>query len=374
MKIDFYKFVDKYVGIVFILFLSLFKFKKTRTNIDSVLVIKLWALGDSVVALPLINSLRKNFPNAKIDVLARNRNRQIFEMVDFIDELILFEPRNIMKLFSLFWKYDVVFDLEPYLNLSSVLSFLFGRYSVGFAGQFRSRLYNESVVFNKNQHMVGNYLDFCKVIGCRLSVQDYNLVKLKYSGVEEEVVKQFMLSNNVDLKKLVVGVCVGTAESASKTRIWDDSKWVSICDLLIKNYGAQIIFFGTDKEKKAIDVIQSSMKNKSISSAGVLNLKSAVCLISKCGLFISIDTGPMHIAAAQGVKTVGLFGPNTPKLWGPYGKNNAALYKSLECSPCIKNDEGYMPDCLRKTDRYACMGLISVDEVLLAVKRLLNKF
>ena len=408
MRIDFYKFIDKYFGKLFIILLSSIKFFfKKNDDKNSFLIIKLWAVGDSVVALPLIRSLRRNFPKSRIVVFARERNCQVFEMVDFIDEIILFEPKYVFKLFLLFRKYDVVFDLEPYLNLSAVISFMVGKFSVGFANQFRSRLYDERVVFDKNKHMVENYLDFCKAIGVKLLQDDYSLVKLKCFGVEEKHVESFIASKNVDsrrmgliprcsaaivecsflgvknapqlaatrifyLNKSLVGVCVGTAESASKTRVWNDKKWALLCDSLIEKLNAEVIFFGAKKESKYISCIQLMMRNKSINSAGELNLKSAVCLISKCDLFISIDTGPMHIASCQGIKTIGLFGPNTPKLWSPYGNYNVSIYKSVECSPCIQNDKGYMPDCLRKTDKYLCMNLISVSEVFEAGKRLLK--
>lgn len=373
MRIDFYKFVDKYFGKLFIIIFSLIKlFVKKNNDKNSFLIIKLWAVGDSVVSLPLIRSLRKNFPKSRIIVLARERNCQVFEMVDFIDEVILFEPKNVFKLFILFRKYDVVFDLEPYLNLSAVISFMMGKFSVGFAEQFRSKLYDKTVVFDKTRHMVENYLDFCKAVDVKLLPDDYSLVKLQCSSVEENIVELFIASKNVDLNKSLVGVCVGTAESASKTRIWNDKKWALLCDSLIEKLNVEVVFFGAKNESEVINHVMLMMKNKSINAGGELNLKSAVCLISKCDLFISIDTGPMHVASAQGVKTIGLFGPNTPKLWSPYGNNDVSIYKSVECSPCIQNDKGYMPDCLRKTDKYLCMNLISVDEVFEAGKRLLK--
>ena len=110
------------------------------------------------------------------------------------------------------------------------------------------------------------------------------------------------------------------------------------------------------------------MKNKPIDSLDKFTLKETFYLISKCRVFISNDTGPMHIAAAQGCSTIGLFGPNTPVLWAPYGKGNTAIYKTgLE--PAIQNDKGIFREC----NREEYMGCITVDDVFEAVKQSLQK-
>ena len=82
-------------------------------------------------------------------------------------------------------------------------------------------------------------------------------------------------------------------------------------------------------------------------------------------MLISNDTGPMHIAAAQGVKTIGLFGPNLPIRWGPFGKWNIAVYKKGVCSysPCINVHKGEVPECRFGEDN-KCMKAIKVEDVL----------
>jgi len=115
-------------------------------------------------------------------------------------------------------------------------------------------------------------------------------------------------------------------------------------------------------------------KNQAVNSAGELPLKQSFYLISKCKVFVSNDTGPMHIAAAQGCRTIGLFGPNTPVLWKPYGKKNIAIYKgNLVCkySSCIINKKGYMPRC-RFGENNKCMRAIKVNDVLSSVKKILR--
>ena len=99
--------------------------------------------------------------------------------------------------------------------------------------------------------------------------------------------------------------------------------------------------------------------------AGKMSLREFFAFIEKCNLVVSNDTGVMHIAAAQGVKTIGLFGPNLPVRWGPFGKGNISLYKGEVCkfSPCINVHKGEVPEC-RFGDDNKCMKEINVEDVL----------
>ncbi len=371
MKIVAYKFIDKLFGIPLCLILGLLSkviIKKDRA-FKNILIIKLWALGDSVVLLPTLKAIRQKYPEARIDVLSKNRNKSIFEMSKDLNSLILFEFPNLFKLFFEFNKYDVIIDTEPYLNISALISWYLGVRRIGFANQTRSIIYTDKIILRKDQHMVQNYLDMVRIIDA--NYEEENLVKLYVDDNNKNLALNFLENNNINKKDLLIGICTATAESASKTRVWSNEKFVSLCDTLIDNYNAKIIFFGAASEKNKIEEIQKLMRNESINNCSI-SLKPSVYLMELCKIFISVDTGPMHIAAAQGVKTIGLFGPNTPKLWAPYGKGNISIYKNVECSPCIINDKGYMPDCLRKTDRYLCMNLISVDKIIKEVERIVN--
>ena len=94
-------------------------------------------------------------------------------------------------------------------------------------------------------------------------------------------------------------------------------------------------------------------------------------MIEQCKFFVGNDSGPMHIAAAQGVKTIGLFGPNTPVRWAPIGKKNISVYHEWFCSPCIHTHKGIVPECIFGRDN-KCMKAIQVKKVIDAVEKLLK--
>ena len=155
-------------------------------------------------------------------------------------------------------------------------------------------------------------------------------------------------------------------------------RYAELCDEIIAKHNAKIIFVGNSDEIELVEIIQKNMelKDKTINAAGKITLNQLFCLIGKCNLFIGNDAGPMHIAAAQGIKTIGLFGPNLPVRFGPYGKGNIGLYKGYNCefSPCINVHKGEVPDCLyprNSNDYQKCMKNISVDDVLKEVEKLI---
>lgn len=362
MKIDIYKHIDKYLGIPACWILGIIsKLRPTpRKEPKSIALLKLWALGDSVVSLPMLRALRNRYPDAKIEVVARKRNEAIYRHNKDINAIVLFEPGNWWIVFKCFRKYDAVIDAEPYLRLSALLSWWLAPRRMGFAHQQRSIIYTDKSDFRHDQHMVNNYLDLIRPLDAAYSSD--KLIPVEVAESDENAAETFLKQNKITKKDLLIGLCVGAAESA-RSRMWPAERFAELADKLAKERKAKILFTGSPNEAELIENVRKQMKQKSINSAGKLSLMAGIALIGKCNVFISNDTGPMHIAAAQGVKTIGLFGPNVPVLWRPYGPGNIDVYHRVWCSPCIINDKGLTPDCLRKENRYECIKLISIDEV-----------
>ncbi len=106
------------------------------------------------------------------------------------------------------------------------------------------------------------------------------------------------------------------------------------------------------------------MKNtKIINACGKTSVNQLASLIKCCSLYISADSSPLHIAVAEGVPVIAFFGPTDPARHMPPGKNQIILKRELECSPC------YKPKCRHRK----CMNLITVEEVLEAIDKLLIK-
>jgi heptosyltransferase-2 len=344
--------------------------KKDIVSPKDIAIIKLWALGESILTLPVIKSIKQRYPEAKITVLARNHNKKVYENLPYVDNIILFEPSNILKLLSLLGKFDLSFDCEPYLKISGLFSWFCAKQRIGFSHTIRSWLYTHPIDFNDQQHEVLTYMDMAKIVGIDYVPQ--NLEKVSYDKNNREKVDSLLHQAGIFKSDFLIGFCVG-AEESSKQRMWPAENFAKLADMLVEEKGAKIVFTGSSREIPLIESVRSMMKNDSLSVAGKTNVKDLFYLAECCDLFISNDTGPMHVAAAQGTKTIGLFGPNLPVRFGPFGKNNVSLAKNLPCRPCINVHKGQLPECkYKKKDMEGyCMQLISVEDVFKEAVRLI---
>src|SRR3989344_521501 len=323
------KFIDKYLGNAICNFLGILNRPPMKREYKKILVVQLWGIGETILMLPSLDALRKKFPDAQIDVLATIRNHDVFFNNENLNSVHLTK----LNPFSILWfilknlkKYDLVVDMEEYLNISAILSFFAGRSIVGYSHGSRSKLYDYKVKYNDRQHAVETFLDLARAVDADYDID--KLPKLNYSKSDKNKVDKFLKDNGVKNNDFLVCVAAGSAESA-KSRMWPYGRYAELCDEIISRHNAKIIFTGTPNESDLVKAIQDKMehKDKTINAAGEINLNQLFYLMTKCRLFIGNDSGPMHIAAAQGIKTLGFFGPNLPVRFGPFGKGNIGLYK-----------------------------------------------
>ena len=374
------KFIDKHAGNLLCNFIGIFNKNKPanlKFNYNKILVVQLWGIGETILTLPAIEALRKKFPKAEINALVTSRNRDIYYNNRHLDNTIKISlsPLSILNfVLKNIKKYDLVIDMEEYLNISAVISFFAGKRIIGYSHNSRSKLYTDRVRYNDKQHAAQTFLDLVRSLDIFYDTD--KLPKLNFSRSDKNAVDRFLRNSHVKNDDFVICVAPGAAESA-KARMWPYERYAELCDETIERHNAKIIFVGNLNESQLIDNIQKKMdnKDKTINAAGKITLNQLFCLTSKCKLFIGNDAGPMHIAAAQGIKTLGLFGPNLPIRFGPYGKGNIGLYKGYNCefSPCINVHKGQVPDCLyprNSNDYQKCMKNISVNDVLKEVEKM----
>ncbi|MCF7860994.1 glycosyltransferase family 9 protein [Candidatus Woesearchaeota archaeon] len=367
MNIPLIRLLDRYIGAMVIVILKIIKpLVRIDNSSKNILCIQLWGIGETVLTLPAIKSIKKRFPSKRLSVLATFRNSIVYNNQPFVDEVyeIDIRPLSVLSfIFNNFRKYELVFDFEEYLNISSLIAFSVGVRTYGYDHGVRSMIYDNKINYNDKQHVVQTFLDLARIGQKKKDYINYDkLIELKYSW-----------KDNAKTKNLVgklIGICSGAAESG-RSRIWP--YYSQLVDKLMEyDPKFKVVFVGTQAEKKSIDTIIKKIKydktdrdKRIINLAGKLSLTELFAFIKKCDLFISNDTGPMHIAAAQGVKTIGLFGPNLPQRFGPYGKNrkgklNIGIYKGSNCSPCINVHLGSIKEC----DDPICMKKISVEDVM----------
>jgi len=375
------KFLDRYIGSIVCRILGIFNFfSKTdakKINPKKILVIQLWGIGESVLTLPAVKSLIQKFPKAGVDVLVTKRNKEVYNGIKGLNSIkkIDFSIMSIIEfVLSNFRKYDVVVDMEEYLNVSAIISFFAGKCRVGYSHGARSKIYNLKVYYDENIHVRDVFLELANSIGAEYKKE--GLIQLNYNKKDRKNVDGLLKKYRISPK--IIGISPGTAESA-KCRMWPYEKYAEACNSVIEKYNATVMFVGTEEERRLADEIIKNIEKKenAVNLCGKFSLRELFYFVTKCDVFIGNDSGAMHIAAAQKVKTIGLFGPNLPQRFSPYGKGNAAIYKGENCifSPCINVHKGQVPDCLYSKsghDYQKCMKNISVNEVVAEVEKMIE--
>ncbi|MFC1821285.1 lipopolysaccharide heptosyltransferase II [Thermodesulfobacteriota bacterium] len=343
---------------------------------QSILIIKLSAIGDVVHTLPLLEVLRNNLTNARIDWVVEEDSSQIIDGHSAIDHVIISKRKSWQKRFLKAGEtikvvrevahflgelrseeYDVVIDLQGLFKSGMLTGLSRAKRKIGFTGGREGSvlfLTERPFLVDYNEHAIDRYL---KTVGY------LNLRKTPWSGeipITEEAkrsVDEFLHDLGLQEKRLVAINPIAKWE----TKLWEPEKFSVLADRLAGELSFSIVFTGSGADRRHIIGIIDHMKSPAINLAGRTGLKELAYLYSKCRLTVSTDTGPMHIAAAMGTPVVAIFGPTAPWRTGPYGKKHRVIRAGVECSPCFN----------KKCDTMTCMKDITVQKVFDSAKTFL---
>ncbi len=223
-------------------------------------------------------------------------------------------------------------------------------------------MYTHRIPFSGREHMAACFFDLLEPFGIGRP-QPLRLLAPSFSRVDSEAVSAFLKKSGCAGGQLV-GIHASGAVPAKR---WPLAGWVETCNDLIGR-GYSVIAVGGAGEEAAIARIAAAViprPQRFINAAGRLTLSQLFALMPRLRFFIANDGGPMHIAAAAGLPTLGLFGPEIPRRYSPLNDSSQALYGGgdLACSPCSKPYEGSWPTCVRPV----CMAAITPAEVRRAI-------
>jgi lipopolysaccharide heptosyltransferase II len=339
-------------------------------DFKTIVISKYVGLGSIIQATPLLQTLRKNFPQAQIIFLTTEGNRILLEHIPEVNSIITVSDKSFFKVLGTsfaalkkLWriKPDLFIDLEFYSNYSSIMTTMskatnrLGFYREG--KTYRKGVYNYLVPFSVEVPISQSYLQFAekvngkeKVTSLKLSVNNSHL---------DSVQKKLNLSPGQ--KYMVVNP---NASDLRLERRWPKENFVKILSALLeKNKNRAVVLIGSKDEASYVSGIYSALPKNDllINSAGKISLAELITLIANAELMLTNDTGPMHMAFATRTKTVSLFGPCSPKQYGGT-ENSITFYKSVHCSPCVHKH--LIPPCHGDNQ---CMKRIRVEEVEKAV-------
>lgn len=364
-NVSLYRIIDK---ILFLILLILYPIKKIfikkNKNTKKVLIIRLWGLGDGVCVLPIIKKLASI--GYETHVLTTKELQILFKNQTFIKKTIFLNHKNPFTIFSLIKtllkeKYEIVIDTEIFMNLSTILGlWAFPKTYIGFSHKLRAKFHNKTSQYIENHHFVENFSSL--LLPLQIKFLPQKLVPLRYSKQAQEKVEKILLPFKT---KKLIAMHIGSGGTA-KGRRWRAENFKNLANIISQNHpNTQIIFTGLTAEKQILNSIKKTLSAKPLDLTTKLSQEEFIYLLTNLKLFITNDTGPMHISAAMGTKTIGLFGMNNPRKVGAWPlNNNINIYKNPKNNPIINNKYSIYPP-----DKYSTINLISVGEVYTQVKK-----
>lgn len=380
MTIALMRLIDRYLGVLFCWLLGLpviFTLARPRASLpaapERVLVIKFFGMGSIVLTTPAISLLRSCAPEATIDYLTFASNRPLLERYSIIENVLTIRDHSlaafIVDTFRAVWllrrkRYDVVLDFEFFSKYSTLLSSLSGsKTRIGFAlpAVWRSLHLTHQVPLSKTRHVSEAFCDQVFLLFGRRPIP----APLPPSIHEEDAAS--MLAKLPLNCKPILAVNVNTGETFLERR-WSPQRFAQLVTDLSQHTNHEFYFIGTERERPFVDAVIRGTRcaQRCYNIAGLLTIPELGAFLCRCDLLISNDSGPVHIAAALGVRVVGLYGPELPAFYGPIGAAATVVYKGIACSPCMNI---YAAKTFRCPFHAECMKAISVDEVRNAVEQ-----
>lgn len=329
-------------------------------------------VGDAVMALPFLSSLRRNAPKSEITVLVRPMLADLFVQVASCDRVIaLDESRGRHGLIPL-WrnakqlriqKYDLGFALPPSFGAALMLRLAGVKRRVGHAADRRAWLLTDSHPYLANgqrPHRADSYISLLEEIWPS-PLSDKQLTYdpgVTAQAQARELIDRFRISNTDQVLAIAPG-------AGQPNKLWRTSGFAEVANRWLAVEDSAVILIGGPEDRRACqDVAAQSPPKRVFNLCDSGDLTVVAALIKRAQMFVGNDSGLSHLAAAVGVPVVVISGPGDPSEVSPYTKAAITVKKSLYCSPCYSNS------CYRQDHPLECQDLVTADDVWKAITEL----
>ena len=331
-------------------------------------------VGDAVMAIPALESIRHSHADAEIAILARPAVADLFAGQPFADRLLEYDYREghrgwlgREKLIRELQR--ETFDIAVLLQNAFEAAWLAWRAHIperiGYARDGRRLLLSKAVDVPKQgeipRHESHYYLELLRRAGWTATRGEVAPIELRIAESARDAAESSLLRAGARPGSWRCAIAPGASYGAAKC--WPPERFASLADRLISECDADVIFFGTPTETEIAARIQANMKSRALSLVGKTSIRELAALFSVCSIFVGNDSGAMHVAAATGLPVIGIFGPTDPEGTAPVTQHFTLIRERVSCSPCF----------LRKCPvDHRCMTRIAVDSVFAAAQRVLH--
>lgn len=342
-------------------------------NWENLLIVQTSFLGDTVLTLPLITEVRRRFPVRKLSLLCQPLSHELLQDHPAIDEIIVDDKKRddrgiggLRRKAALLAAKKFTLALTPHKSLrSALLLYLAGiPCRIGFRQSRGWFLFHQRVERDPARHDVERNLSLLEAFGiaaeeCRRAID------LPISPAVQTEVDEKFRALGISESKPIIGVNPG---SVWPTKRWSRQGFSQLIGLLRETFDCQVVLFGGAEDAAVVGDVLASCGMAAVSLVGEISLRELPAAIRRCRVFVTNDSGPMHIAVAERVPTVALFCATTPNLgFFPYTQHAIVVEKNLSCRPCTSHGGRRCP-----LGSEACIQLIEPANVLQAVEKLLR--
>jgi len=407
MNPDTMRLIDRWVGIPLCFITSFLPLKKNQgksyskilaTNnlpLDSIVFIGIAEIGALVIAYPAIKETRKQHPKSRICFITAPAGKQTLELMGFEKEdIFLLDTSSIKSLLKGVVNIRSHFKgsrvsaivLEPFTRFSTLLSAWIGSskrigcYRFLNEGLYLGNILTHRLVYNPHLHISQTYFALAKaliepdsakpLLKKNIPSQIENRLKLNILEKEQYTLMKHLQSECPEnpLKKIIL--LNANASDIVPLRKWPLENFVELGKQLLENSEITVVMTGSPEEKGVCEDLALQINpNRTVNFAGKTSFKELITLYSISDLLITNDSGPVHFASTTEIPILALFGPETPKLFGPMSPNAKVISLELACSPCVSVFNQKKSSC----NDNQCMKQISVQMVIKETKKILGK-
>lgn len=330
------------------------------------LVISTTAIGDTLLGTPAMRALKETYPSSYVAVLAHKGRMDVLESNPHVDEVISFEKGwfNLWRIGRLLKskRFDVVLIFHGNDPWTLPVAWLSGaREIIGYREDtsFDFLLTRAVPMPRPATHAIDRRLELSRAV--RADTTDRKLVLILCDGDREDG-RRAIGALGFEEASLIVGLQPGAARPY---KCWPLERFAELGRLLVKELGARVIVTGSPQEAAMADRLKNMIGEGATSAAGRTGIRGMAALMERMAVYVTNDTGPMHMAFALGTPTVALFCPSDAASLGPTAEQerHRILQKPLTCTPCIT----------KRCDEPVCMEQFTVDEVAKAVKSIVKR-
>ncbi|MPM44676.1 ADP-heptose--LPS heptosyltransferase 2 [bioreactor metagenome] len=338
----------------------------------NILVDAMTHIGDVLLCTPAFKRIKELHPDCRIIALIRPYTREIVENNPLIDEFIEVDVKSKQR--GLVKVLDIIRLLRSRRVKKAYL------FDGKLRGAFLSKLAGIPVVVgpvrNDRHKYAAWFIDEKRLIDGGLHRALYylkivdperdqtDLLTMSEPTTQDQTVVEELLSS-IDYKTDEKLICLCT-RGTFPLKDWPQQYFIELIEQLNRKYQAKVIIIGAPNDKDYVDGIIAQLASKAYNFAGRTSLRELWLLLSKSSLFITVDTGAMHIGSTTGTPMIAMFGCTTPNIYGPVQSNEKTivLYRNYSCSPCSRKPN----EC----EQHQCLKDISVEEVLQLSQELLS--